>query len=216
VLTPQVQDAAISTFLTGDERIGILLNAIEANKILPSSISWPRKVRLMAQRNEALRNRSRAIFTASNESDVTKAYQSALQLKGDIESGKMIYQQNCALCHQIRGTMGVAVGPDLGTVHNWSAGAIMANTLEPNISISSGFDLWALELNNGESIQGIIASETPSAITLRNTGTTDKTINRRDIKSLKALNMSIMPVGLEKQIDQQQMADLLAFLKQNK
>ncbi|HZB13009.1 MAG TPA: PVC-type heme-binding CxxCH protein [Chryseolinea sp.] len=216
VLTPQVQDAAISTFLTGDERIGILLNAIEANKILPSSISWPRKVRLMAQRNEALRNRSRAIFTASNESDVTKAYQSALQLKGDIESGKMIYQQNCALCHQIRGTMGVAIGPDLGTVHNWSAVAIMANTLEPNLSISSGFDLWALELNNGESIQGIIASETPGAITLRNTGTTDKTINRRDIKSLKALNMSIMPGGLGKQIDQQQMADLLAFLKHNK
>ena len=102
VLTPQLQDAVIATFLTKDERIDILLNAIEANKILPASISWPRKVRLMAQRNETLRNRSRAIFTASNESDVTKAYESALQLKGDLESGKMIYQQNCALCHQIR------------------------------------------------------------------------------------------------------------------
>jgi putative heme-binding domain-containing protein len=44
----------------------------------------------------------------------------------------------------------------------------------------------------------------------------EKTINRNDIKSLKALNMSIMPTGLDKQIDQQQMADLLAFLKQNK
>ena len=216
VLTPQVQDAVISTFLTGDERISLLLDAIEANKILPASISWPRKVRLMAQRNDALRNRSRAIFTVNNESEVTQAYQSALQLKGDIENGKMIYQQNCALCHQIRGTMGVSIGPDLGTVHNWSALAIMANTLAPNLSISSGFDLWSLELNNGESIQGIIASETPGAVTLRNTGTMDKTINRKDIKSLKALNMSIMPGGLEKQIDQQQMADLLAFLKQNK
>jgi hypothetical protein len=37
-----------------------------------------------------------------------------------------------------------------------------------------------------------------------------------DIKSLKALNMSSMPTGLEKQINKQQMADLLAFLRQNK
>ena len=206
----------VSTFLTSSEKIDLLLDAIEANKILPASISWPRKVRLMAQRDEALRNRSRAIFTANNESEVTQSYQSALQLKGDIENGKVIYQQNCALCHQIRGKMGVSIGPDLGTVHNWSAVAIMANTLAPNLSISSGFDLWSVELNNGESLQGIIASETPGALTLRNTGAIDKTINRSDIKSLKALNMSIMPTGLEKQISQQQMADLLAFLKQNK
>ena len=215
-LTPQIQDAMVSTFLTNGERIALLLDAIEAKKILPASISWPRKVRLMAQRDEALRNRSRAIFTADNEGEVTQAYQSALQLKGEIENGKLIYQQNCALCHQLRGKMGVSIGPDLGTVHNWSAVAIMANTLAPNLSISSGFDLWSVELTNGESMQGIIASETPGALTLRNTGAVDKTINRSDIKSLKALNMSIMPTGLEKQISQQHMADLLAFLKQNK
>ena len=215
-LTPQIQDAMVSAFLTNSEKIGLLLDAIEAKKILPASISWPRKVRLMAQRDEALRNRSRAIFTADNESEVTQSYQSALQLKGDIGNGKVIYQQNCALCHQVRGKMGVSIGPDLGTVHNWSAVAIMANTLAPNLSISSGYDLWSVELNNGESMQGIIASETPGALTLRNTGTADKTINRSDIKSLKALNMSIMPIGLENQISQQHMADLLAFLKQNK
>ena len=170
----------------------------------------------MAQDNEALRDRSRAIFTINNDNEVNKAYQSALQLAGDTERGKMVYQQNCALCHQVRGQMGVAVGPDLGTVHNWSAEAIMANTLAPGLSISSGFDLWSVELNNGESIQGIIASETPGAVTLRNTGSPDRTISRKDIKSLKAMNMSIMPVGLEQQINQQQMADLLAFLKENK
>jgi putative membrane-bound dehydrogenase-like protein len=216
LLTPQVQDAIVSAFLTSSEKIDLLLDAIEANKILPASISWPRKVRLMAYRDELLRNRSRAIFTTNNESEVTQSYRSALQLKGDIENGKVIYEKNCALCHQIRGKMGVSIGPDLGTVHNWSAVAIMANTLAPNLSISSGFDLWSVELNNGESLQGIIASETPGALTLRNTGTADKTVNRKDISSIKAMNMSIMPEGLENQINEQQMADLLAFLKQNK
>ena len=91
----------------------------------------------------------------------------------------------------------------------------MANVLDPNLSISSGFDLWEAQLNNGESVQGIIATETPSAITLRNNGMLDRTLNRRDIKSLKAMNISAMPTGFEKKINQQQMADLLAFLRQN-
>ncbi len=112
--------------------------------------------------------------------------------------------------------MGVSFGPDLGTVHNWSAEAIMANILAPDLSISSGYDLWSVELKNGESVQGIISSETPTTITLINAGRVERTIKRADIASLKALNMSAMPGGLEKQINQQQMADLLAFLKQNK
>ncbi|MBD0350808.1 MAG: hypothetical protein ICV65_06615, partial [Flavisolibacter sp.] len=86
----------------------------------------------------------------------------------------------------------------------------------PNLSISSGYDLWAVELKNGESMQGIIATETPTTVTLRNAGRVERTIKREDIKSIKALNMSAMPSGLEKQINQQQMADLLAFLRQNK
>jgi putative heme-binding domain-containing protein len=137
-------------------------------------------------------------------------------MKGDVINGKKVYLQQCALCHQVRGKDGIELGPDLGTIHNWSKEAIMANILAPNQSISSGFDLWDVELTSGESVQGIIASETPGAITLRNTGSPERMIKRQDIKTLKALTMSAMPTGLEKQISLQQMADLLAFLKENK
>ena len=137
-------------------------------------------------------------------------------MKGDTSKGKNVFLLNCALCHQIRGDMGLSFGPDLGTIHNWSADAIMANILAPNLSISSGYDLWAVELKNGESIQGIISNETATAIKLKTSGTEARTINRTDINSLKALNMSAMTTGLEKQINQQQMADLLAYLRENK
>ena len=112
--------------------------------------------------------------------------------------------------------MGVDFGPDLGTIHNWSPDAIMANILAPNLSISSGFDLWAVELKDGGSFQGIISSETPTVIMLKNAGREERTVKRTDVQSLKALNMSSMPSGLEKQINQQQMADLIAYLKKNK
>jgi putative heme-binding domain-containing protein len=89
----------------------------------------------------------------------------------------------------------------------------MAHTLDPNLSISSGFDLWSIELNNGEAFQGLIASESPSAITLRNVGAVDKTISRNEIKSINALGMSMMPGNLNEKISIDQMADLIAFLK---
>ncbi len=216
VLTPEIRDAAISTFLVSPDRIAVLLNAIELETIPASGVAWPRKVRLMAQRDEKLRNWARSLFTKDDTEKINQAYQSALELKGNEIKGMEVYQQNCGICHQIRGTMGVSLGPDLGTIHNWAPNAIMANILAPNLSIASGFDLWEVELKNGESVQGMISTETPNAITLRNVGSMEKTISRNEIKSLKALNMSTMPDGLDKQINHQQMADLLAFLRQNK
>jgi putative heme-binding domain-containing protein len=216
VLTPDLRDAAVGNFLDNPVRVAMLLNAIEAGKVQPTDLSWGRKVGLMARSDEKLKTQARRLFTKNNDKEVNKAYQQALELQSDAVKGQVVYEKQCAICHQIRGKEGVALGPDLGTIHNWSPDAIMANILAPNLSISSGYDLWMVELKNRESIQGIIVTETPGAITLRNNGTMEKTIKREDIKSLKALNMSAMPSGLEKQISIQEMADLLAFLKKNK
>ena len=217
-LTPEVQNEALNSFLVNDNRIALLLNALENGSIQISSVGWHRSVRLMAQKNLQLREKARRLLT-KNEKDRTKVnseYQPALSLNGDPEKGKTVYVKNCSSCHQVRGTMGVNFGPDLGTIHNWSADAIMANILAPDLSISSGYDLWSVELNNGETFQGVISSETATSITLTNAGRETRTINRTDIKTMKGLNMSSMPAGLEKQINHRQMADLLAFLRENK
>ena len=208
----------MNTFLIDTARIALLLDAIEAGRVQASSVGWQRSVSLMAQQNLKLREKARRLLTKSDEDrvNVNKEYQQALTLPGDTGKGKNVFVQNCAICHQIRGSMGISFGPDLGTIHNWSADAIMANILAPNLSISSGFDLWEVVLKNGDTFQGIISSETATAITLKNVNREVRTVNRTDIKSLKALNMSSMPNGLEKQINQQQMADLLTFLRQNK
>ena len=90
---------------------------------------------------------------------------------------------------------------------------IMVNILAPNLSISSGYRLWDRRQKNGESFQGIISSETPTAITLKNAATGTKNDQPFRYCITKSDQHSAMPTGLEKQIGQQQMADLLAFLK---
>ncbi len=216
-LTTEIKEAAINIFLYNQERMKLLIDAMEKNKISTSSVSFNTSVGLMMVEDEKLRMRARKLFTqnAAEAKKINKAYQAALSLNGDIEKGKQVYLQNCAICHQVRGNLGVAFGPDLGTIHNWKKEDILANVLDPNLSVLAGFDLWEVELNGGEKLQGIIANETASAITLKNNGKPEKTINRQDIKSLKSLGVSPMPTGLEKNISKEAMADLLAFLRQN-
>lgn len=217
VLTPEIRDAAIETFMNDSNRVALLIDALEQNKVDAPSVSFGRSVQLMQNRNDNLRNRARQIFTRSEREreKVNKEYKDALELEGDAANGKVIYQQNCAICHQVRGKFGVEIGPDLGTVQNWIKEDVLANILDPSLSIASGFDMWHVDLNNGETAQGIIYSETPVAITLRNNGKLDVTINRQDIKSIRAMNISAMPSGLEKNITKKEMADLLAFLRRH-
>ena len=214
-LTPAIHDAAIATFLQDEARIDLLLQAINDGKIQSSSVSWPRRVGLMAQSDSALRNRARVLFTQNDEQQVRTSMAHVLELKGNAVNGATVYQENCGLCHQMRGKSGISLGPDLGTVHNWSAEAILSNIIHPNQSISSGFDLCRVELYNGEIVQGLIASESPAALTLKNNGTADRTVARPAIKSLTTLNMSVMPGDFEQKLTPQQLADLLAYLKKN-
>jgi len=217
LLTTEIREAAIDVFMTNIQRKALLIDALEKGKILTSSISFGRSVNLMQLKDADLKKRARKLFTKNEEQakKINTEYQSALELKGNILNGQQVYMQNCAICHSVRGKMGVPFGPDLGTIHNWKKEDIMANILDPGLSISAGYELWEVELNKGETLQGIIASETPTAITLKNNGKLDRTISRQDIKSLRSLSISAMTPGLNKNINKQQMADILAFLRQN-
>ena len=217
-LTPDVRNAAINTFMGNEARVTLLLDAIEKKIIDPSSIGWPRSVGLMAQGNAALKARSRALLTKKDDGrqEIIKKYAPALAMAGSADKGKLVFTNNCSACHQIGGKAGTPYGPDLGTIRNRRPESIMGDILNPNQSIADGYDIWSVEMKSGETIQGLIATETPSALTIRNYGGQETVIARQNIKSLKALGMSVMPAGLEGQITPEDMADLLVFLKQGK
>ena len=59
---------------------------------------------------------------------------------------------------------------------------------------------------------GMIAGESVNSITIRRTDGTEVSVLRTNIEQLRSSGLSFMPEGLEKQIDQKQMADLLAYL----
>lgn len=225
-LTPHIRNAALGTFMVSRDRVTLLLDAIEEGTIQAGAISrsqeislmagrWPRATDQMSETDLRLRDRARSLLTESEgaRDEVVKEYLSTLELEGNWKRGKAIFQEQCAICHMRGEQIGMEFGPDLASIRNREPAAIMRDILDPQMSIADGYDLWSVDLHNGESLQGIISSETPTAITLSYQGGQETTIARENIKNLHELGVSAMPPGLENQISQQEMADLLSYLK---
>ena len=60
---------------------------------------------------------------------------------------------------------------------------------------------------------GLIALETPHAVTLRLPGGVELPVPRADIREMKTLQTSLMPDGLEAVLSAQDTADLLAAIQ---
>jgi putative heme-binding domain-containing protein len=212
--TPSIREEGLNTLMANNDRIGILLDAMENGIIQANNLGWPRSVRLMNNSNIPLRTRARLLINSEEKSneEILQQYQTNLTLNGSQLKGQTVYQENCAICHKMGQDLGMAFGPDLATMKNRRPENILSDILLPNLSIADGYDLWSVEMQNGENLQGLIASETPTAILLRFAGGQERSVARQDIRSLKVMEMSGMPSGLENNINPQEMADLLAFI----
>ncbi len=151
-------------------------------------------------------------------------YKAALEMRGNRDNGRKVYQRACAQCHTTQGTAPgseyqareqsptESYGPDLGTVLNRSPIWLMTQIIVPNKTIADGYEQWFITTSEGNTVSGVIASETPTSVTVRNMTGQTTTIARSDIENMKASDVSAMPPGLENQISKQEMADLLAYL----
>ncbi len=212
-LTQTVREEALSVFMVNSPRKKQLLQAVEDGTVPVSTVGWARSMQLMQDNEDDIREKARALFINKDQEKIIRDFQKALSLTGHFDGGKEVFLKNCALCHQVRGAIGNPFGPDLGTVQSWLAKDIMANILDPGLSIAVGFDARAVNLNNGETLQGIIVSESSSAITLRTGPGVEKTLDRKDIQSMAMVEMSLMPSFSH--ISHHEMADLIAFLQQS-
>ncbi len=89
----------------------------------------------------------------------------------------------------------------------------MEAILDPNREVQPNYVGYLIVDTSGRSVTGLIQTETAGSLTLaRDKGVTE-TIQKQDIEQIKSTGTSLMPEGLEKTIDPQSMADLLAFLE---
>ena len=162
----------------------------------------------------ALAARAKKILQSStgDRAQVIAAFQPSLTLKGDPAHGKKIFEDTCAKCH-LPGKQGTRVGPDLSGINMKTKDELLTAILDPSASIEPRFVNYVVTAKDGTMYDGVLANETPGAMTLRGGPDGDVTILRSKIAEVRASAMSLMPDGLEEKMSKQDLADLLAYLR---
>ena len=91
--------------------------------------------------------------------------------------------------------------------------ALLIDILDPSRQIPDDFVSYNIITTSGDTLSGLMASETARGVTLRRPGIADELIPRERIAALQASGRSLMPDGMEVGLSSQDLADLLEFLQ---
>jgi putative membrane-bound dehydrogenase-like protein len=215
-LTPQTREAVLSALMSEERHTEHLLDAVESGAIAATTVGPSRRNRLTTHRNAAIQTRARALFAVIGSADRMQVYErlraTVLTRTGNAASGKPIFDSRCAACHAFSNAGG-RPGPDLSGLRNQPADAILLHTIVPEYEIAPGYDSYIVDTRDGRTIFGRLESEAPNSLTLREASSQPHVILRTDVVRMSAAKSSLMPNELERGLSDQELADLIAYLK---
>ena len=129
-----------------------------------------------------------------------------------MKRGLEVFRKKCSICHKV-GNVGIQVAPDLSSVKNKSEADLLIAILDPNREAQPNFNVYSVITLQGQILTGIIAAETSNSMTLRRAEAKEDVILRSNIDELISNGISLMPEGFEKELNAQEIADVIAFVK---
>ena len=137
------------------------------------------------------------------------------QTPGDAPAGEKAFRKVCAQCHKIYGE-GADVGPDITRNGRNDFTQLLSNVFDPSLVIGAGYRSYTVITSDGRVLNGLLAEDSPQRIVLKVQGGKQEIVARSDIDEFKVNEISLMPEQLEKQLSQQEIVDLFAFLTLDK
>ncbi len=213
---PALRREAMDAMLSRADRGLKLLDAVEAKKVAAGEFTLAQVQQLHAHPNAAVRARALAVFKQTADAvreDVVKEYAAALYLKGNAAKGKLVFGKSCAACHKLDG-VGFDVGANLlAALPNKSGDELLVAVFDPNREVDPRYVSYNVVTSDERVLNGVVAAETPTSITLRRADGKEDVILRSNIATLRSTSLSLMPVGLEKELTPRDVADLFAYLR---
>jgi putative heme-binding domain-containing protein len=199
--TPTVRRAAVVLLMRRPEWAATLLLEIENRTINRTDLAselWAQLKqhpdRSVSRRAERLTERG-ALNTTGREEIVAKFLPLANE-KGDAVRGRSVFTTNCAVCHTFNGE-GKTVGPDLTGIGARARSEILADILDPNRSVEANYRAWIVSTKDNETYTGRLESETQTTVEILDANAQKHVLQRKDIASMQASQLSIMPNGFE-------------------
>jgi putative heme-binding domain-containing protein len=138
---------------------------------------------------------------------------------GDIRRGHAVYysaKASCSACH-VLGHAGGKSGPELTRIgESRTERDLLESILFPSLSFVRSYEPVLIITVDGRAINGTIRDETADEFILTTGPDQEVRLRRDEVDELQPSTVSVMPIGLDKQLTTQEIADLVAFLKNAK
>lgn len=136
---------------------------------------------------------------------------------GDTERGKKLFNDTagvaCIACHRVQG-QGGGVGPDLsGAGAQFDRRTLAESILWPSRAVREGYNVVELDLDDGETVSGMIRAESGDSISLQPATGDPVNVPKSRVRQRRQTPQSLMPEGLEAGLSPEDFADLLAYLQ---
>lgn len=216
-LTPAAKATALRALLGRSEWTVALLDAVEGGTVQLSDLSLDQKQALAAHPTREIAERAKAALARGgglpnpDRQKVLDELEPLTKKIGDVALGKEVFKKQCSKCHMHSGE-GAKIGPDLTGMAVHPKHELLIHLIDPSRSVEGNFRVYTVSLSDGRVINGLLASESKTAIELIDAEAKRHAVQRDDIDELKASTKSLMPEGFEKQVSAEELTNLLEFL----
>ena len=218
-LTPTVRQTAMRALLARADWTKSLIAAFEAGDIQLTDLSLEQKQALANHPDKELARRIKPLLAKGgglpnpDRQKVIDELLPIIETAGDVPNGKAVFKKTCAKCHTHSGE-GTKIGPDLTGMAVHPKHELIIHILDPSRSVEGNFRIYTVQTDDGKVFNGLLASESKTAIELIDVEAKKHTILRENIEELISSKKSLMPEGVEKLHTPIELRDLLEFLTQ--
>jgi putative membrane-bound dehydrogenase-like protein len=215
--TPKLRETSIKVLLARVESTKALLDGIKTGKVLPSELATSQVQALFNYPDREIQRLSKEIVNqggALPNPDRQKVFESLLpitKVSGNVSAGKAVFKKHCANCHMHSGE-GQKIGPDLTGMAVHPKTELLTHIVDPSRDVEGNYRIYKFMTIDGLMYSGLLASESKTTVEIYDAEGKKNVLLREDVEKMVASKKSLMPEGFEKQIDKQQMTDLLEFL----
>jgi hypothetical protein len=154
-------------------------------------------------------------LTGRPENSAEEEWQALLTTNGDIDRGRRVFYSStalCSTCHAIDGKGG-DLGPDLSNVgQSKERKQLISSILQPSQEMSPEWQGWFIQLKDGSLHQGRQIDVGGSNIEIYTLSKGFVSFAKNDIADYGLIKNSLMPEGLERNLTDSDLRDLLSFL----
>jgi len=134
---------------------------------------------------------------------------------GNPRQGHVLFKKQCSVCHRLFDE-GNQVGPDLTHANRKDREYLLVSIVDPSAVVRKEFLNYIVQTTHGQVLTGLIAEQTPGAITLLSAKNERTRIERTDIEELREAEVSLMPENLLKDYKPEELRDLFSYLQSEK